>query len=333
MPNRHTTEPDYGQPHNERRSWRKRAVASVAGILAVSACTSSTAPVSELSRLPEMPDLTVIAAGDSYAAGTGTSPWNTGECARGEGSPAELVAQALTAHFENIACAGRTVAGMAETQNDEPSQLEQLATINADLISLSVGANSVIDFRAMADYCSNPANDCGPGSSQYEAIRTMLDDPNFLTSLEGLYGQILDESPNSTLIVNEYPVMLRASLVCSALAYVLADKLGVKEARLADARNAWLVSEVTKQLNDQIREAVVQLRTSRQDLAERIVIAPAPDMAICGGSPDVSPNFVAWYQAGLSDRAIGHPNASGNVKISEKLATRIRWDSLVTPKG
>lgn len=317
---------ELGQP--PEWGWRRRLFATLSGAVALSACTSSTAPVSELDRLLSSPDLTIVAAGDSMAAGTGTSKWDTDECARGEGSPAELVAQAIDAHFKNIACAGRTIAGMSEAQNGEPSQLDQLAAMpGKTIVVFSGGANAVIDFQRMADHCSNSVNDCGPNSYLYQQIRASLDNPAFVDSLEATYLQIL-ESGDHRLVVTEYPTMVQESLACAALARVL-GVFGVKEGQLAKPSNAWLIAEVTRLLNKRLHEAVGELVKQRADLAPRITVAEAPDLALCGGSPKVSPYFVAWYQAGLSDRAIGHPNARGNDKIGQEIAAQIRWDNLI----
>lgn len=310
------------QPHTKETllhsSWY-RAVGSIAWVLA--ACASSAAQVSPIDRLPPRPDLEVTVMGDSYGAGTGTSRLGTGPCARGETSPAGIVAEAMGAHFTNLACAGQNIIGMSVPENGRPPQLNRLFETNPDIVVVSAGGNDVIDFQAILSYCMNPANDCSPSSEVYRESLKPQPYEMLVASLANLYDSILSAAPRATVMVTEYPKSLDNSPACTILAK-LASILGVPEAELAQPGKARLIADVTDAVNQAINQAIKTLKERRPDLAKRIYVVPAPDMAVCQGMK-VSLNFVTWPQADLSSRAQGHPSKAGNTLLADKIAAQL----------
>jgi hypothetical protein len=266
---------------------------------------------------------TIVAAGDSYAAGSGASDQITKtatdrHCVRGETAPAKILAEQADARFYNIACAGQTPNDMRHTYWGTPSQITKLKELNPDLVQLSIGGNA-IDLTKSVDACLHDG--CGPGSPTATRILDILHSESFHEQLINTYDKVLHAAPNAEVYVTGYPSVVEPDFVCSGIADILALAKVPNAGYLANG-NMQTIANTTHTLNQEIHRAVI---SAKDHHANRVLeyVAPPQKNGICQQPLDRS--VVIFSQPHNPDARL-HPSDKGNEDIANILASAIEHD-------
>ncbi|MBV9843874.1 MAG: SGNH/GDSL hydrolase family protein [Kutzneria sp.] len=148
-----------------------------------------------------------VALGDSYASGTGTREYIDANCQRSAYAYASLVAPRIGATLSFQACSG------AKTQDVLNNQVGAL-TADTKYVTVEIGGND-IGFADVIKQCALPFKDCtGDINDAENKIRTTL--PG---SLDAVYTQIHNRSPNAKVVVVGYPRLFNGQ-ECNVLARI-----------------------------------------------------------------------------------------------------------------
>lgn len=181
--------------------WR-RTVALVTGVLtAAGAAFAVQAPAAQAS--PAHHDRTVyVALGDSYASGEANPPFDTeaADCHRSPQAWPQLLGARLRWQTVNLACSGATTAALISPYKGQPAQVEQLAALDPDVVSVTIGGNDA-GFGPVIGLCL--LDDCkekGALAAAQTYIATVL--PG---KLSASYKAVRAAAPGADLVVVGYP--------------------------------------------------------------------------------------------------------------------------------
>lgn len=172
----------------------------------------------------EMPKAKYVAMGDSFSSGEGNESFEPGtdvgnpsenRCHRSfEAYPHLLKDELELGSMAFVACSGATTSnlifgGSGGGSWGEGSQLNALSD-DTEVVTLTIGGNDV-GFSEFAKKCVSPLNwpaedVCDEHTDVYEDITdAILND--LPSSLESVYGLILDLAPNAEIYVGGYPIV------------------------------------------------------------------------------------------------------------------------------
>lgn len=308
-----------------RRKLRQR-IAAVA-LSAVTMNSLLTGGYRAESRLPEGRYHRIVAMGDSYGAGTGSSSIDkrtlepgVNECARGKSAPAELLANEAHVKFYNIACAQLTPDGLTRPQWNEPSQTDQVKDIDPDLVILSLGGNqiSLSDFAAA---CLETG--CGPHSKIAAEMSAKLSSPEFGQTLVDDFEAVLAAAPNAEVYVTGYPAIIKWRRECSMAASAL-NQAGVSYADVLTQSNVKTITHVISSINATVERSAeeVQAHNHTRTIA---YVPPRQNVDVCYGLNLIDPKFVYFPEA-TNPLAQAHPNDDGNEIEASAIAAVIADD-------
>ena len=189
---------------------------------------------------------TVVAVGDSYAAGLGATG-DGNACRRSNNGYPGIVAEKLQAlHFFNIACEGWGPADVLHGKDGTPSQIEQLPA-NANLVLISVGGNAT-NLRDFGKACLSQEG-CGPGSPALtDAMRIYLS-AEYRQQVKEVCEQVLEKAPGALALLEGYSKPVEPHPL---LAWVGISPFGEANdkgaAAIIDAMNA-VAQQVVAQIN------------------------------------------------------------------------------------
>jgi lysophospholipase L1-like esterase len=146
-----------------------------------------------------------VALGDSYASGTGVTPYSNSTCTRSTRSYAALWANShAPSSFSNVTCGGATTADVLS------GQLTPLNT-NTDLVTLQIGGNDV-NFASTILSCGSLSSTTGCLSaidSGLQLARTTL--PG---KLDQTYAAVRSRAPNAKIVIVGYAKLLEPNGSC-----------------------------------------------------------------------------------------------------------------------
>ncbi|HJP80977.1 MAG TPA: SGNH/GDSL hydrolase family protein [Candidatus Saccharimonadales bacterium] len=172
-------------------------------------------------RIPtQQPNATYVAMGDSFSAGEGNPPFESGtdvggtnenRCHRSSKAYPRLLEFDSSLNLGStafVACSGATTntvlnGGSAEGSWGEGPQTAAL-TNDTQVVTITIGGNDV-GFADYAFMCTTAL--CGPGSFDYTQIMGAINDPDFFDHLVQTYETILADAPNAQVYVSGYPFL------------------------------------------------------------------------------------------------------------------------------
>lgn len=260
---------------------RVRIALAVLATLALSVGFASTAHAAKPDNTgkpdknPE-PAQTLVALGDSYAAGNGAGSY-LDSCYRSlDGYPA-LIAEAEGLDLDLQACSGATIDDLLNWQ---------LSTLDAetDYVTITVGGND-IGFADVISTCAG-TNDSECLNAVAGARAIMEND--LPAKLASVFGQVQSGAPNATIVVTNYPRLFNGQDDCSFWTDFTAQEMIELNAGASE-------------LGDVIAAAAADFGIQVVD-----VLAPFGGHAICDSSPWIR-NFVLFGDS----KEFYHPNATG----------------------
>lgn len=168
-------------------------------------------------RLPARVDY--VALGDSFAAGLGLPPQETGTPACGRSSAnyaSQLAADLSTESFTDASCAGASTDDFLRAQptDDDPDPAPQRAALSrgTDLVTLSLGANDFDILGRIVNTCPFAAESDPDGSPCRDQL-SGPDDPlaraaQLVTPLTRVLSGVHAAAPRARVVVVGYPTYL-----------------------------------------------------------------------------------------------------------------------------
>jgi GDSL-like Lipase/Acylhydrolase family len=174
-----------------------------------------------------------VALGDSYSAGEGLEPFETGtediddggdRCHRSSAfayplllqfvpeTPTETVFRACSgANVENVLDVIQEHSGVANHQG-----LQVQSGVGGDdvtLVTISIGGND-LDFAKVLSFCFDKGPDCSrlPYQGEFDTLEAWADAliPQLKTELTGFFGRLRGAFPNARIVVLGYPALFPA---------------------------------------------------------------------------------------------------------------------------
>ena len=255
---------------------------------------------SDVPKAAAPPSGSLVALGDSVAAGVGLAPdSDSSACARTDQSYPHLVAAKQNLNLHNLACTGATlpagiVGNQAVNQLAVAPQLDQLFALPMPTyITLTAGANDV-DWTGFITKCY--AGVCGtPADTAAAAARLAAMSQNMQSLLKQIGEHYGDDSP-PVLVTGYYQVFPTTTAGCS-------DLSGIDAAELAWGR------QQQANLNDAIRTAT--------SLFKFATFTPIDFSGHELCSPD------SWVQ-GLSDKQPYHPTPAGQAAYATQIISAMK---------
>ncbi len=289
--------------------------------------------------------LSYAALGDSYSAGEGVLPFYDDYefmegCHRSQLAYATYIrlpgtsnpiADQSDADFDFYACTGAVtdnVTAAGEGQHDEPPQLalENEVDDRRDLVTITIGGNDAQFIRIIL-YCliHNHCNDLKPFDPYLDLelgdlSSSLLVDYTRLKLLD-LYAEIKRKTPNATVLVMGYPILMGGN-ECGAVKVP-----GLEESNLSAAEQMWL-RDINAQLNDAIGQAAAQVGLHYVPVADHF-----EGHGVCGEKDDwINGLFL------LPPEASFHPTARGQYEYARIInqyleSIRIGWPEGYFPNG
>jgi lysophospholipase L1-like esterase len=146
-----------------------------------------------------------VALGDSYASGTGVTPYSNSSCTRSTRSYEVLWANThAPSSFVNVTCGGAKTADVLNSQ---------ISSVNAntDMVTLQIGGNDV-NF-------SNTVLSCGTFSSNTSCLNAINNGLNLARTvlpgrLDQTYAAVRSRGPNAQIIIVGYPKLVEQNGNC-----------------------------------------------------------------------------------------------------------------------
>jgi lysophospholipase L1-like esterase len=146
-----------------------------------------------------------VALGDSYASGTGVTPYSNSSCTRSTRSYAVLWANShAPSSFVNVSCGGATTADVLNSQVFS-------VNVNTDMVTLQIGGNDV-NF-------ANTVLNCGTFSSNTSCLNAINTGLNLARTvlpgrLDQTYAAVRSRAPNAQIIVIGYAKLVEQNGIC-----------------------------------------------------------------------------------------------------------------------
>lgn len=272
--------------------------ALLAAVLAATAAVATTAPASA-------DQLTYVALGDSYAAGSGVLPTASGAhpfCLQSAKNYAKVIAAATGAELTDVTC------GAAETRHFTTAQYPGLApqldavTADADLVTVNIGGNDNSVFATAVLACGSAGLlSLGFGSPCQNTWGGYFDRqieektyPAVKAALEGVHRK----APNARVAILGYPWIMPAEFDRSCFARLPIARGDVPYMRAVQAH-----------LNDVVARAAAETGSVFVDLAE---VSDGRDACQPSGTRWVEPIF------DVDELSIVHPNTAGEAAMARQ---------------
>lgn len=265
---------------------------------------------------------TIVALGDSYAAGDGEGPFeqgtdtDTNRCRRTNNTATVQLARKHSLDVTNVACSGATTADVQQGRYGEPSQLDALDT-DTDIVTISLGGNDAANISDLYRTCSEMG--CPSEGEVSQSLMHRVHSDEFRQNLLDSYTAVAHQAPNAQIFVTQYPEPLKLDSV-ELLGYSVPsniDSLCTRAARNTIGGGVTdIVATVLPAINGSIREAVREGR----DRGLRLHLVEPPDaMSGC--------NALGSYVLRLENtdviQGIGHPNRQGYERMALALENAI----------
>ena len=263
---------------------------------------------------PTVSDIHMVALGDSYSSGEGTSPVDNNaaadRCDRGPGAWPRQMQQGVIgiSTIVHLACTGAKTADLFDWYKGNPPQLpiNGKPDPNIQLVTITIGGNDV-GFAKIIRSCYLTFSSCAK----------VADSPSWKNSLDDLrselsndvYPEIRREYPNALIVHAGYPRIMPPPGVTPYKCGWLSAPEQVSAEKMAQT------------LNDAIAQAVAEYAVSFVDT--QIVFAPVRD-ALSGHelcTPDSWMNPLNPTGALPGRAPEGHPNLRGYQAYGETVAT------------
>ena len=171
---------------------------------------------------------TLVALGDSYAAGVGSFVYydDGTECYRSPFAYSSLLAGAGGLQLTLAACSGATTADVLSEQVD-------LVTPTTDYVTITVGGNDV-GFREVVTTCALPGwlGSCtAVVNSGLHTLRTLLP-----AKLDRVYAAVKARAPGATVVVTGYPRLFNGA-DCNPLTFFTATEMAAINAGTLELNN------------------------------------------------------------------------------------------------
>ena len=150
---------------------------------------------------------TLVALGDSYAAGVGSSGM-TSSCGRSTSSWTGLLAGDLGMDFVNLACGGATLLDALEQVEELPAEV--------DVVALSIGGNS-LEFGRVLTLCMT-------GQCELARDISLSNMPKIRPGTVELLTRIHRARPGvSTILITLYPFTTQPGLACDRVSEEMSE--------------------------------------------------------------------------------------------------------------
>lgn len=268
------------------------------------------------------PSAVYVALGDSFSAGEGVTPFDSGTdtpgvntCHRSEQAYPRLLAE----EHENIpslgangfrACSGAVTDNIGNrVQWNEGVQIDVFPDDTTQLVTMTIGGND-IGFADFAKACVYPTSSCDFGSSAYNTSLNKINN-ELQRKLEATYREVLRYTPNADIYVIGYPQVIANKSVNdsddSRCFYMQGGSSNWSEARAA--------RDIVTKLNGKIDAAVAQVQGENPN-NQRLTYVPLDEPGspfigheVCGTSS------TSWFQnidqATHDPAYVFHPNDLG----------------------
>lgn len=261
--------------------------------------SSAAASSSPVTGAPE--STAYVHLGDSYAAGTGVTPFVPDSpllCQRSSLNFGHLVAQRRGLELTDVSCAGATTADLtAEQYYGVAPQLDALGP-NTRLVTMTLGGNNDAVFGGSVSKCSAVAG-AGTGSpcrDRYgDQLAAPIEETVYPALVAGLQA-IAQRAPNARVLIVGYPWILPATGGCFPQMQIAEGDVGYLHALQAE-------------LNVAVERAAGAAGATFVDMAQ---VSQGHD-ACAGTARWVEP------QRGTTARVTLHPNAAGQQAMAEQV--------------
>ena len=289
----------------DRRGRRGRVIAAVAAIvvvsaavaLAVTATRTADTDVGEQTPAP----LTHVHLGDSFAAGTGTSPLVEDSpfvCQRSEHDFGQLIAERRGHRLTDVSCAGAWTRSLYEAQYEGVAPQLEAVTPDTDLVTLTLGGNDATLYSTLVGQCSSVAAQDPTGApcrAELGARPARSIDDEIGPDVRRALRDIRARAPHARIVLAGDPWLTPTAASCRP-ALTLADG-DIAYVRRTQAR-----------LNAVLAKAAEATGTVFVDMAER-----------SDGHDACAPKGTRWIEpmVGADTSIVMHPNVDGQRAIAD----------------
>jgi lysophospholipase L1-like esterase len=247
--------------------------------------------------------LTYVALGDSYSAATGVlppDPTAPPQCLRSTANYPRVIAGATGAQLTDVTCGGAETNDYFEPQYDGVAPQLDAVTVDADLVTMTIGGNDSGVFINSILRCGaaglSTAGQGSPCTDQYGS--------EFVDTIRGTtYPALVDAlqavraaAPDAEVAILGYPWILPERGGCF-------DKMPVAEGDVPYLRNVQAV------LNDAVRRAAAATGATYVDMNR-----------VSEGHDACRPIGVRWVEPVLqgTNAVVVHPNALGEQQMAAR---------------
>jgi lysophospholipase L1-like esterase len=157
--------------------------------------------------------LTIVALGDSYAAGEGNRPYDPDApgCDRGAGAWPRLLGQEMAGSTVRVlACSGAKTAAMTTSYRNQPPQITALrqliaSGVNPDVVTITIGGNNANFGPTIASCVLWKCFWTGHDNNSVAYVQNQLPD-----LLVAVYQGVKAAAPNARIVVVGYPDLIPA---------------------------------------------------------------------------------------------------------------------------
>jgi hypothetical protein len=279
------------------------AAATAAPVLAHGGVAGLLRPAAAAAATPRY-----VALGDSYSAGEGNPPFDTGACDRSTANAYPRLLHSVRPLYPLpsafVACSGAKIENMTQPQGDNPPQLNAV-TSDTTLVSLTIGGND-LGFSSLARTCVE---------SPFSCVGSLKSLPGKISALQprltALYEQIHSQAPTARIAVLGYPDLFASDPVTNC------KEVGFGPANISASEMAALNQGI-----DQFDTAIQQAVTSAKG-ANATFVDPRDSFAdggLCTGAPGIE-----YFNAlNLTNESYSfHPNARGQLRYAIAVANAL----------
>jgi hypothetical protein len=281
-------------------------------------------PRSTVTNTAPRPTSLYRANGDSFSAGEGLPPFETGTdslgvnmCHRSNAAYPILIA-GTTAKIPALSAGGfRACSGVVSTNIgdgapwSEGIQLDWWPDTTTQLVTLTIGGND-IGFNDFATACVIDFTSCGIGSTPYNNSLNKINN-ELSAKLAATYRKILQYAPNAKVFVIGYPQVMADKAPNDPFdgrCWYMYDPTD----SIDHWRDVWAARDIVMKLNQKISSVVSSVR-AEQPGNIRLHYVPVDEATSPFVGHEVCGTSTSWFlnvgQAIINPSYVFHPNAAG----------------------